>query len=116
MIEDIYHRYGEYHNVEAPRSPRELHDLRTHNREQDLRIGRIEVIVAEIRTGLYGPDGQNGLRGELRAYQRSTNTELAAINAKLDDLVPRMWRAIGGTIAALAGLAAVAGVIVERMV
>jgi hypothetical protein len=101
--------YGEYYRPdEHNRSPGEVRDLRAENRRQNARLKRIEEHVDDLREGqtilkvtLIGPDGENGLRGELRRYQGETNATLKAITDKLDSMPMTIAKIIFWTVGAM---------------
>jgi hypothetical protein len=101
MNEEIYNRDGEYVNTE-------LHIIRrleAKDREQDQRLQNIEIVVNRIDVGLYGPDGDNGVRGQLRVAQ----SRILEIDRKIDQIVPTILKSIG---AFAVGLTAAAAAIV----
>lgn len=113
-IDELYRNDGEYYNDGTPRSEKEIRELRAHNKEQDDRMKGIEEMVLETRTALVGIDGKNGLRGELRDYQASTGARLSAIEAKLEQIIPTIFRIMGGVVAALSALAVVATFLLQQ--
>lgn len=83
--------YGEYY---MERSPEEIQDLRAENRAQNRRLERVEERVTELRVALVGIDDRNGLRGELRDHKEATQAKLSQIDAKIDKIVPSIFKAV----------------------
>lgn len=112
MNTDI-NQWNKYYELE--RTPAQLAELRRHNEEQDALIQETRDMVRDVHNGLYGPDGQNGLRRELRNYQITTTRELTEMKKKIDSIVPSILKAIGGLVAALSGLAALITAVIHWM-
>jgi hypothetical protein len=53
---------------------------------------------------MYGVDGQNGLRRELRNYQSETREQIKTLNAKIDKLVPKIIGAVSAIVAIIVGI------------
>lgn len=103
------------------RSPEELRELREKNEEQDRRIRKIaddmDVIragleqnyrqMAKIETYLVGLDGNNGLRGELREYQKYTTMSMDAMRERVEKIGGEVLRTASGVIGAIGGVAGI---------
>lgn len=88
--------HGEYY---MERTPEEISDLRAENRGQNRRLERVEERVTELRVALVGIDDRNGLRGELRDHKEATQAKLSEIDAKIDKIIPSIFKAITAAVA-----------------
>jgi hypothetical protein len=107
MSDEIYLRGSGYYNPDPPI----LRDLQMKDKEHDDRLQDIEVSLARIEVALYGPDGQNGIRREVRVTQSMVDD----LSQKLDSIVPSMLKSLGAFIAGTAAVAASVIAIISQM-
>jgi len=86
------------------RLPNEISELREHNKQQDVVIRETRDLARGLYNGMYGVDGQNGLRRELRNYQSETREQIKTLNAKIDKLVPKIIGAVSAIVAIIVGI------------
>ena len=100
-MSDTY-TYGEYYMPD--RLPDEIRELREYNKQQDGVIRETRDLARGLYNGMYGVDGKNGFRRELRNYQAETRAEIKALNAKIDKLVPKIIGAVSAIVAIIVGI------------
>ena len=114
MSSDI-NQWGEYYTETPPRTPVEISDLRRHNAAQDALIQETRDIARETYTGLYGVNGENGLRGEFRSYQAQNEKRQDTLDKKIDHLEMKIDKVIpkivGSVTVTVGTLGAIIGII-----
>lgn len=63
--------------------------------------------MAKIESYLVGLDGKNGLRGELRQYQKQTQEQLDTVFVRINSIGVNMLKTVSGIIGALGGITGV---------
>lgn len=95
------------------RTPEEIKELRSENRHQNDRLSKIEERLTEVRITLVGIDNNNGLRGELRDHKVYTQSKLADIEKKVDDLVPSILKGMAAIIGVVSAFVGIVWTVVE---